>query len=196
MLPEFNLARKDGKAQRWDPCSGPINIAVNFGAMSEAAQNEATSAIRSAASEISKNSGLQIIMAGATSQVPKSGEVRNDRGGSASILIAFLPSGEGLLNAGQKNSIIGQSTKAVREGSWTEILTFDLQINTKSVVSINDIVPLVNRGLLYSIGLSAVNSSNEVMGQDSLGFPTNLRSFGPGDIEGMKTVGKSQGCIQ
>ena len=193
---QYNLYRDNGRALRWDTCAGPINVAANLGNSSSSFRNEAVRAISSAIGEISDQSGLPLIYAGSTSQVPELNRERNDRIGSSALLIAFLPSGTGLLVNGRNGSVVVQSSSRLRSDSWSEILTFDVQVNSESIFSINDIEPFVKRGLLYAIGLDGVDSRNEVMGKDSLGFPSLLREFGPGDLLGMKTVGTTQGCFE
>jgi len=204
VIPEFKLAEFEGRARRWDPCDGPITIAVNYGTVDQRVANNVTTWVTNAVAYISSESGLEFIFTGATDKVPKE-KYRDGRNGSAAILIGLLKPGENgtqLIKKGEtwganRNQSVGNP---VSGSQWTPMESVDAQINAD--IPIYEIT--IRRTLLDAIGLdnvvkSANSSSSELMAVMDNGvsytFLKNIAEWGPGDILGMKAVGIKNGCI-
>jgi serine/threonine protein kinase len=190
ITPEFKLWRDKGKAHRWNPCGGAINVSINYGELSVSEREMATTAFNQAISEVSEISGLPLLSSGTTDRIPRK-VYRQGRNGSEGIVRALLPPGKGIITVEDgwyldySMSITGYS------GSWIEIESVDMQLNSSRVSSPADYLQAMRTALLASIGLTWVDSRYEIM----TGGRASVRDFGPGDVQGMIAVGKSQGCI-
>ena len=198
ITPRFELSRLDGKSLRWDPCAGPINVAVNFGQLQGSEVDYAVKAVIQTLNEVSDYSGLTLAYSGSTDRIPSKTKYRDARNGSEAMLIAFLPAGKGLLKVGD-NYIHGVSYSYDRTSpTWREIVAFDGQIPTDSgLYSGAQYLRAVRRIVLKMLGLTFVVSDHELMGTNANGNIVNLPTdYGPGDILGLKAVGINQGCFK
>lgn len=194
VTPVFTLNRYKGTAFRWDPCSGPINVSANFGELTGFEKDLAVEAINQAIVEVAEISGLPIMFSGETkSRLTEN--FRDGRRGSEAIKIGFLPAGKGIISKGDNFAVDGRFSRGRLTSAWTEILAFDLQINTTGATTKSEYLRESRRALMIALGISWNESPNELMGQTSSGYTTSLNEFGPGDIQAMVAVGKSQGCI-
>jgi len=204
-IPEFKLVERDGRAGRFDPCDGPITVAVNFGTVQPTVANNVTTWVRTALADISRESGLEFIFTGESNQIPKS-KFREGRKGSATILIGLLKPGESGSTVISSDEIwsddLSVSTGYEVAGSqWDEIETVSAQINASYTID----ETIVRRVLLQTIGLDKIRKgtnarSNEIMaiGEQPDGGFKWLKinaEWGAGDILGMQAVGIKNGCI-
>lgn len=203
VTPEFKLADFEGNGRRFDPCDGPITVAINFGTNLDLL-SKVNSWLDDAVTDISRESGLEFIYTGATDKVPKS-KYRDGRNGSSTILIGLLQPGESGTTVIKKGEIWGKDSfisigNQASGSQWAPMEAFDAQINTNYTVEELDI----RRLLLSAIGLDYVikgvyGRATEIMAasKDATGL-TMLKTtpeWGPGDILGMKAVGIKNGCI-
>lgn len=205
IIPEFKLDEIEGRNLRYDPCDGPITVAINYGTASDAESKDATSWVNDALIGISRESGLKFVFTGATDKVPNA-EDRQGRNGSAAILIGLLAPGEmGALMLEEKSpfnvTTYNSVGNRVTGSKWTPIDSTDVQINRLLPMSRS----LILRSLLDGIGLDYIIKSpnapaNELMvvterNDGGWQFEKYSDSWGPGDILGMKEVGIKNGCI-
>ena len=206
VIPEFKLAEFEGRGLRFDPCDGPITIAVNFGTVSTSTFNNVTTWVTNAAADVSRESGLEFIFSGATDKVPKS-KYRDGRNGAATILIGLLKPGESgatMIKMGEtwgRNDSLSTGYKT-SNSEWTPIEAYDVQINADYPIFEEQI----RRSFLQAIGLDRViktqyAASEELMATvnsadgNSYTWKKSNSAWGPGDILGMKAVGAKNGCI-
>jgi serine/threonine protein kinase len=195
ITPVFKINKSQGIGYRWDPCGGPINVGVNFGKLSSNQKTQAIAAVTQAINEVADTSGLPFVYSGETGSTPKS-VFRDGRDGSQAVLLAFLPSGLGVIPKDENYAIDGRFSQGPDRSSWNEILSYDIQINSKDLAYRGALLRESRRAMLWAIGLTLVESPSELMGTTSEGYTTQLDDFGPGDIQGMVALGKDQGCIR
>ena len=207
--PKFKVAQYEGKGIRFDPCAGVITVAVNYGSLAVYKQEQVTKIVNLALSDISEQSGLEFLFAGSTDSLPKASYV-DGRNGSQTILIALLEPGEfgtKMISKGERwgfdtfQSIANSS----RSSQWEEVESAAAQIIPSLYSGEISLTVVIRQVLLISIGLTwfaettGKTSSLELMGatieDDSTGPLKTTPEWGPGDILGMKAVGKSNGCI-
>ena len=194
VTPVFKILREDGIGYRWNPCGGPINVGVNFGELSATNREMAIVAATQAVSEVSEITGLPFVFAGASSSMPRS-RFREGRNGSQALLVGFFPPGKGIIPK-DSNVVFNRFVSYGNiYGSWREIRSFDIQINSLSLDTKEEFLQESRRAMLSATGLDWVDSPHELMGENA-GFVTGLSDFGPGDIQGMIALGKDQGCIR
>ena len=206
VIPEFSVAQFEGSGLRFDPCDGPITVAVNYGTVQTSVANNVTTWVNDAIEFVASETGLDFIFTGATDKVPKS-KYRDGRNGSATILIGLLNPGESgatLIKEGETwgtNNFqsIGYKSSA---SQWVPMESFDSQINANQGIYEQNI----RRILLQAIGLDYVKklqyaASQELMAVvesadgNSFTWKKSNTAWGPGDILGMKAVGIKNGCI-
>jgi serine/threonine protein kinase len=194
VVPAFEIYREKGVGFRWDACSGAINVGVNFGKLDTDKREKARKAVIQAISEVAETSGLPFLYAGETSSMGSS-RYRDGRNGSQALLLTFHPPGVGLLSKDENYVHETFMSYGNVYGSWREIKSFDIQINSKDLYGSADFLRESRRAMLNAVGLTWVQSPHELMGEKS-GYLTTLDDFGPGDVQGMIALGKSQGCIK
>jgi serine/threonine protein kinase len=212
--PKFKVGEFEGNGIRFDPCAGVITTAINYGSLSSTRQEEVTGIVQSALNDISGESGLEFIFTGATDSLP-SNSYRDGRNGSKTILIGFLEPGEQGVKMIKKGEEYGFSARIgispnSQNSQWVGIETANIQIVPSSfypsaTLGKTDMTRTVRRTLLKAIGLdwfqetSGSTTSNELMGADVSETATSplktIPDWGPGDLLGMKAVGKANGCI-
>ena len=206
VIPEFKLAEYEGRGLRYDPCDGPITVAVNFGTVSTVVFNNVTTWVADAAADVSRESGLEFLFTGATDKVPKS-KYREGRNGASTILIGLLKPGESGTNLIKKGDTWGTNSHSsigynVSGSQWTPIESYDIQINADYPIFEEQI----RRVFLQAIGLDQVYKTQYAASQElmavvesadgnSFTWKKSNSAWGPGDILGMKAVGIKNGCI-
>ena len=206
VIPEFKVSEFEGRGRRFDPCDGPITIAVNFGTVPTYTSSNVTTWVTNAAAYVSRETGLEFIFTGATDKVPKD-KYRDGRNGAATILIGLLKPGESGTTLIKKGEDFGSNNSPSlgfksSNSEWTPVESIDAQINAEYSIDEADI----RRIFLSAIGLDMVRkpqfaASEELMavaeGVDGslLRWIKTNSAWGPGDILGMKAVGASNGCI-
>jgi serine/threonine protein kinase len=198
ITPRFELRRSKGKSTRWDPCAGPINVAVNFGQLKSSQIDHVTKAVIQTINEVSDISGLTLTYSGSTGRIPSLAKFRDGRNGSEAMLIAFLPEGKGMSKVGENYVHRISLSNGAGSATWLEIVAYDGQIpNHLDGGTFEQYLLAVRRIVLAMVGLIGVVSDHEIMGTDADGFMAgNQTDYGPGDILGLKAVGKNQGCIK
>ncbi len=206
VIPEFSVAQFEGRGLRFDPCDGPITVAVNYGTVQTFVANNVTTWVNDSIEFVASETGLDFIFTGGTDKVPKS-KYRDGRNGSATILIGLLNPGESgatLIKNGETwgtnyfQSIGYQSSAS----QWVPMESFDSQINANRDIFEEDI----RRILLQAMGLDYVKKSQYAASQElmavvesadgnSFTWKKTNSAWGPGDILGMKAVGIKNGCI-
>jgi serine/threonine protein kinase len=208
-IPKFKISEFEGRGLRFDPCAGVITVAVNYGSLTEYKQEQVTRILQTSISTIVEQSGLEFLFSGATDALPKS-RYQDGRNGSKTILIAFLEPGESgtkMVGVGERwgfNSFSSYSN-ASANSQWQGIEGFQAQIvpslyngETKLTIAIRQML-LTAIGLFWVEEKAGSTSSSELMGATLTDVETtplkNSPDWGPGDLLGMKAVGKDNGCI-
>ena len=209
VVPRFKLSEYEGRGLRFDPCVGVITVAVNYGSLSAYKQDQVTKILQSSLSFISGESGLEFLFTGSTDALPQE-PWRDARNGSKTILFAFLEPGElgtKMIKAGEgweseENRFLSRTSAS---SQWRAISGMDIQIVPSLFSGEISLTVVIRQELLLAIGLAwteedaGKSTSNELLGAKfGDGMITPLKTtpeWGPGDILGMKAVGKSNGCI-
>jgi serine/threonine protein kinase len=194
ITPVFEIFREKGIGYRWDPCGGAINVGVNYGELNDLNKEYAIKGVTQAISEVADISGLPFVYAGATSSMPRM-QYREGRRGSQALLVSFHPSGTGIISK-EENFVFNYFLSYGNVyGSWREIKTIDIQINSLQLNTLEEFIRESRRAMLTAMGLAFVDSPNELMGAPGNSV-TLLDEFGPGDIRGMSALGATQGCFR
>ena len=198
ITPRFELGRFKGLASRWDPCAGPINVAVNFGKLQSSQIDHATKAVVQTINEVSDISGLTLAYSGSTNRIPSATKYRDARNGSEAMLIAFLPEGKGMIKVGENYIHRATFSSGATSATWKEIVSHDGQIpHDLDYGTSRQYLLAVRRIVLKMVGLTFVVSDHEIMGTKVDGNIVRLPTdYGPGDILGLQAVGKNQGCFK
>ena len=208
-IPKFKIAEHKGKGLRFDPCAGVITVAVNFGSLAVYKQEQVTKALQTSLMTITEQSGLEFLFTGATDALPKT-SYQDGRNGSKTILFAYLEPGESgtkMIGVGDRwsfDSFISLSDSS-SNSQWRGIEGFQAQIVPSRNSGQTDLTISIRQNLLFAIGLTwteenaGSSSSSELMGvvsnDDSITSLKTTADWGPGDLLGMKAVGKDNGCI-
>ena len=204
VLPVFELARLEEKPTRWDPCAGPIRVAVNFGLLTPAQRKQIEVVMARSMATLSRHSGLEFVYSGPTLR-HFTKDFREGRNGNEAIILDFLPSNQVSPNILEQVSPSRNLMGSSRE--WWSLEAADIEIDAQLEFMYwpkhgwGD--SLILRRLLEASGLKGVNSQYEVMSipnNISERFRTNEFFYmnlelGPGDILGLHAVGAEQGCI-
>ena len=208
VVPRFKVSEYEGRGLRFDPCAGVITVAVNYGSLPAYKQDQVTKILQSSLSFISGESGLEFLFTGSSDAVPKD-PWRDARNGSKAILFGFLEPGESgakMIKAGEEwgseeSRFISNTSSS---SQWTAILGMDVQIVPSRFSGEISLTVALRRSLLLSIGLTWVDEPTGWESAELLGARIGVETltplkmtpeWGPGDILGMKAVGKSNGCI-
>ena len=188
------LVNADGSAVRWNPCQ-PILIVANFSGAPSFARAELDAAIAALRSA----SGLDLRFAGTTAQTATTHRSLRDASypsGWAPIRLTFAtaaevpfgsPTASGYGQAvpvvepttGRQQYVTGQVI--LRPSGWTQ-----------GTASSNPLSIMLRHELGHVLGLSHVSSTKEIMASAGNGY---ARTWGPGDLVGLRKVGKPAGCL-
>ena len=203
-VPQYSLLDFDGKYLRWDPCEGAINVSVNFGSMDSDQRELITGVVTRVLGTLSRLSGLEFVYAGATSEV-LTARLRESRDGKSAVLIAFVPTAEVSLFAGENTWRSTSPTRASREWWAIQSAEIRMDISDKSLYWPNSGIAdyYMFQRMFEVAGLDFVASQYEVMGKSNsvaqtfrvFEFAAMNLELGPGDILGLQAVGAAQGCI-
>jgi hypothetical protein len=208
VTPKFKVAQFEGKGTRFDPCAGVITVAVNYGSLAAYKKDQVTEIVNLALSDISEQSGLEFLFTGLTDSLPKESYV-DGRNGSQTILIALLEPGEFGTKMIKKGEGWGFNTfqsvaDTSRSSQWQGFESAAAQIVPSSYSGETKLTLVLRQVLLLSIGLTWVDEPTGTTSSELLGATIGVDTitplkmtpeWGPGDILGMKAVGKSNGCI-
>lgn len=204
VLPLFALDKLEEKALRWDPCAGPIRVAVNFGSLLAEQRKQVDVIMARSIETLRRHSGLEFVYAGASLR-RAANEFRAGRRGNEAILLDFVPSDE--LSGNVLENSFPSIDPLVSSRVWWALESADIKMDAQMDGFFwpnhgwGD--ELVLRRLLEVSGLRGVNSQYEVMNiplnaseryRMTEFFNMNLE-LGPGDILGLHAVGAEQGCI-
>jgi hypothetical protein len=194
---EFSfMATLDGRPIRWNPCQ-PIHYVVNLGVAPAGSLQD----VQNATLRLSSATGITFVYDGLTDEVP--GRDRNvyqpDRYGErwAPVLIGwvdprtssfdFEPGGrEAAGVAGPLYPNPGPSIYV----SGVVALNLD-DPNPPGFGSVGAQGPVVLHELAHVLGLGHFKAQGELMEPSGGG----VTGFGPGDLEGLRELGRSQGCV-
>ena len=204
VLPVFELAKLEEKPIRWDPCVGPVRIAVNFGALTPMQRKQIEVVMLRSTATLNRHSGLEFVYSGPTIR-HAARDYRDGRTGNEAIILDFVPSSQMSNNVLDNIYPIINADKSSRE--WWSLAAADIKIDAQQELLFwpdhgwGD--SLVLRRLLEVSGLKGVNSQYEVMSiPNNISERFRLTEFyhmnlelGPGDILGLQAVGAEQGCI-
>lgn len=188
------LSNADGSAVRWNPCQ-PILIVANFSGAPSFARAELDAAIAALRSA----SGLDLRFAGTTTQ--RAGTARSLRdsaypSGWAPIRLTFatateLPFGSATASGwGQGVTAVEPSTG--RRQYVTGQVVLRPQGWTQGTASSNPLSIMLRHELGHVVGLGHVASASEIMTSAGNGY---ARTWGPGDLVGLRKLGMSAGCL-
>ncbi len=204
VLPLFALDKLEEKPLRWDPCAGPIRVAVNFGSLLAEQRKQVDVIMARSIETLRRHSGLEFVYAGASLR-RAANEFREGRRGNEAILLDFVPSDELSGNVLENSfpSIDPLGSSRVWWALESADIKMDAQMDGFFWPNHGWGDELVLRRLLEVSGLRGVNSQYEVMNiplnaseryRMTEFFNMNLE-LGPGDILGLHAVGAEQGCI-
>ena len=208
-IPKFKISEFEGRGLRFDPCAGVITVAVNYGSLTEYKQEQVTRILQTSISTIGEQSGLEFLFTGATDALPKS-RYQDGRNGSKTILVAFLEPGESgtkMISVGERwgSNSFSSYSNASANSQWQGIEGFQSQIVPSLYNEETRLTIVIRQMLLKAIGLfwfeekAGSTSSSELMGATLTDVATtplkDSPDWGPGDLLGMKAVGKDNGCI-
>ncbi len=204
VLPVYELGKLEGKPSRWDPCAGPISVAINFGSLIPAQRKQIEVIVLRSIATINRHSGLEFVYSGPTLRHFKQ-DYRKGRNGNDAIVIDFVPSYQ--MRPNVLEHVSPSINPFVSSREWWNIEAADIQLDAELDFFYwpdhgwGD--SLILRRLLEASGLKGVNSEYEVM-QITTNVSERFRAneffhmnleLGPGDILGLHAVGAEQGCI-
>lgn len=188
----------NGEVDRWNPCV-PIHYVVDV----QVGPSTATADVAWAFAQVAKATGLRFVNDGRTTEDPDDErvDVRHTKAGWrwAPVLVALVPDsvfhGKGL--HADKDSL------AYTDPNVYSDAVGDAQIVTAQVVvDADDITdgghedpgalgPTLLHEFGHLVGLDHVHHAGEIMQPDGGG----VTSYGPGDLAGLRYLGRAHGCI-
>ncbi|MGK2950195.1 MAG: matrixin family metalloprotease, partial [Acidimicrobiales bacterium] len=179
---------------RWNPCR-PILIEANFSGAPSFARIEldaAVAALRSA-------SGMDIRFAGTTAERASSPHVAKDAtqpSGWAPIRLTFATATEFPFDSPTASGYgFPKAAPDMATGRWqyiTGVVVLRPTGWTQGTTSPNPLSIMLRHELGHVLGLGHVTSTQEIMTSAGNGF---ARAWGPGDLEGLRRVGRPAGCL-
>ena len=189
---------RNGEVDRWNPCV-PIHYVVDV----QVGPSSAMADIAWAFAQVSKATGLRFVADGRTQEQPSDDrvDIRHTKAGWrwAPVLVALVPDsvyhGTGL--HADKDSLAYTDPNVYSDDLG------DAQIVTAQVVVDADdltdgghddpgaLGPTLLHEFGHLVGLDHVDEHGEIMQPDGGG----VTSYGPGDLAGLRYVGKRHGCI-
>lgn len=194
---EYRVALTDagGTAVRWNPCQ-PIRYVVNLQGAPAFARAELSAAVAA----IETASGLDLVDAGTTTERPGGRALRNPSrygAGFAPILISFasaaeLPFGSPTASGWGQAVPIADPTTGRRQYVSGQVVLRPADGWTQGTTSANPLSLMLRHELGHVLGLGHVSATNEIMGTGGNG---SARTWGPGDLRGLRVVGRPAGCL-
>jgi hypothetical protein len=191
------ILQHDGGGVRWNPCE-PIHYVVNLGAAPEGSLNDVQEAVR----RMTAATGIAFAYDGLSAEIPVEGRPAYQPGRYgdrwAPVLIAWVAPSQtdipfekdGEIAAGvAAPQLPGTGLEEIYVSGWAAINVLDP--NPPGFASYGEQGLVVLHELAHVMGMGHVKQWGELM-EPSGGGVTN---FGPGDLEGLKLLGRSQGCL-
>lgn len=193
---EFRIALKsaDGAGARWNPCE-PIRIVMNL----QDAPAFAVSELNAAIAQIEEASGLDLVYQGTTTQRPTTHTFTNKAlyGDVWSpVLISFASASEVPFDS-PVASAFGKARPVTNSLGRYQYVTGQVILRpgagwTAGVSSANPLRLMLQHEIGHVLGLAHVASKQEIMGTGGNG---SVRSWGPGDVRGLRALGRQAGCL-
>lgn len=191
------ILQHDGGGVRWNPCE-PIHYVVNLGTAPEGSFGDVQEAVR----RVTAATGIAFAYDGFSDEIPMEGRsaYQPERYGDrwAPVLIAWVaPSQTDIPFEKDGETAAGVASPQLPKSGSDEIY-----VSGWAAINVTDPNPpgfdqygeqglVVLHELSHVMGLGHVKRWGELM-EPSGGGVTN---FGPGDLEGLKLLGRSQGCL-
>jgi hypothetical protein len=177
----------NGSPVRWNPCQ-PIRYVTNLAK----APSFARVSLNTAISQVEQASGLDLVWAGNTSELPS-----GHRSGS-DVLVAFASAEDFPMPAGAagwgKPRSVPTATGGRVYASGQVVVRPSSAANpwTEGVSSPNSLERFLMHELGHLVGLDHVDRTTEMMTDLGYGYPPG---WGPGDRRGLAALGRPGGCI-
>ncbi len=193
---KFLITDALGRAYRWNPCE-PIHYVVNLGTAPSGSMQDVQEAVR----RVSAATGIPFVYDGATDEIPtrERSAFQPDRygGGWAPVVIAWITptqtdiafQKDGHTAAGVASPEVANASGTVYVSGWVVINANDN--NGPGFSSYGEQGPVVQHELSHILGLGHVKQWGELMEPSGGG----VTDFGAGDLEGLRLLGASQGCL-
>ena len=193
---EFLARDFSGDPVRWNPCE-PIHYVVNLDEAPEGSMLDVEGSI----SRVSAATGIEFVFDGETDEIPaqRRASYQPDRYGDgwAPLLIAWVDpddstisfSSDGHTAAGVASPQVPPDSKDMLVSGWIAINADDP--NGPGFDWIGAQGPVVLHELGHVMGLDHVEARGELMESSGGG----VTDFGPGDLEGLRRLGRSSGCL-
>lgn len=194
---EYRVALTDagGTAVRWNPCQ-PIRYVVNLQSAPAFTRAELSAAVAA----IETASGLDLVDAGTTTERPGNRPLRAPSrygGGFSPVLISFasateLPFGSPTASGWGQAVPITDPATGRRQYVSGQVVLRPTHGWTQGTASANPLSLMLRHELGHVLGLGHVSPTNEIMGSGGNG---SARTWGPGDLRGLRVVGRPAGCL-
>lgn len=191
------LATADGRPLRWDPCRA-IHYVVNLGA----APPGSLADVQRAVLEVSGDTGIPFAYDGLTDEIPNGDRqaFQPDRYGDrwAPVLVGWVDPRTNDLGFNRGDRVAAgvasplfpsQADRSIFVSGFVALNAADP--NSPGFSAPGDQGPVLLHELAHVIGLGHVPEQGELM-QPSGGGMTD---YGPGDIAGLRALGRSAGCL-
>lgn len=186
----YELARVRGVPVRWDPCDGPIRVAVNYGNLTPVYRQRALDAMQYGLARMSEETGLDFVLTGESDRTPDPRSSGSRRTNADAVVVGFLPAGTALMAGVRDDVAVRLSTLEVDDSAeWRVISAADVHVRSK----VPSYQVAVLEGLARASGLHPVSKS---AGPGVLARNPQGSDFGEGDRAGLEAVGASRGCLQ
>lgn len=185
-----------GAPTRWNPCQ-PVPWQFN----PAGAPAGGLAAVQAAMATLADKTGLQFRYDGTSSTVPTESYLRQAYGSFRPLLVGWSTAQASDLLAGGDSTMVGMA-RILWTGSYDASGRNHTQI-ASGVVALNSAHKAGTTGpgswytfalheLGHAVGLAHVNDSSQLMRGV---IPTNLATYGTGDLAGLRAVGSSAGCL-
>ena len=178
----FQLVADDGSPGRWDPC-----VVISWRMYKPGAPPGALALLKKDFKKLAQATGMTFEYRG---YAPRSAV----KSGGNGIVVAFMPRSsmltvDGVPDASGATAVSGFQTsgnRVVFTGAAVTLLRG--RFSPKRPVSVWE--PVILHELAHAVGLDHVESTSQVMHS----YEGSFRSYQPGDLAGLKLLGREAGC--